>query len=833
MRALLLNRLSSLIAIAVLSAISFSGSTAWAVQPQIGNLSPAGLQRGVLTEWTIAGARLADAKELLFYTPGFTVTELAAVNDNSVKAKVTVAPECRLGIHALRLRSESGVSNLLTFTVGPFAEVEEKEPNTEFNAPQPVAMNVTVTGIVQAEDVDHFVIDAKKGQRISAEVEGLRLGYAFFDPYLAILNSARFELARSDDAALLNQDCLVSIVAPEDGKYIVQLRESAYGGNGACRYRLHVGSFPRPTAIFPAGGKPGEVLNARFIGDAAGDIAATVAIPADAKDMFGAHAQDAGGLSPSPNNVRVIDLANALEVEPNDALAQATPSAAAPLAINGIIEKPGDVDFLKFTAVKGQQLDIRVYARTTIRSPLDSVLQLLNAQGGGVGGNDDTGGPDSYLRFAVPADGEYVAVVRDHLNAGGPSYVYRVEISEVKPQLTMILPERQQYIPTTLTIPKSNRMAMLIGAQRANFGGIVNVGFENLPPGVTAEGLGMAADRQDIPVVFTASDAANPAGSLVDVVGKPADAAIPIAGHLNQRAMLVRGQNNTDVWGHNADRMATVVSEDIAFKIDIVAPKAPLVRNGSMNLKVVATRDEGFTAPINIQMLYNPPGVASSGSVVIPEGQNEALIPLTANAQAAIGTWKIVVLGRAADQPPPAAAPEAGKRRRRGAGYECSSNLTDLAVADQFYAFQFERTAVEQAKETELSIKVEKKADFEGEATAELLGIPAGIVTEPVKFTKDTAELVFKVKAAADAREGKHGGIVCRTTFNVAGEPVIHTLGATELRVDKPLPPKVDAPKPVPAPVAVAQPAAPPAPMEKKRLSRLEQLRLEKEQAQK
>ena len=51
--------------------------------------------------------------------------------------------------------------------------------------------------------------------------------------------------------------------------------------------------------------------------------------------------------------MRVVDLANALEVEPNDALAQATPTAAAPLALNGIIEKPGDVDFIKFTAKQG------------------------------------------------------------------------------------------------------------------------------------------------------------------------------------------------------------------------------------------------------------------------------------------------------------------------------------------------------------------------------------------------------------------------------------------------------------------------------------------------
>ena len=75
-------------------------------------------------------------------------------------------------------------------------------------------------------------------------------------------------------------------------------------------------------------------------------------------------------------------------------------------------------------------------------------------------------------------------------------------------------------------------------------------------------------------------------------------------------------------------------------------PKAPLVRNGSLNLKVVAKRAEGFTAPISLRLLYNPPGVASSGSIVIPENQNEAVIPLTANGTAGVGNWKIVMTGR-------------------------------------------------------------------------------------------------------------------------------------------------------------------------------------------
>ena len=53
--------------------------------------------------------------------------------------------------------------------------------------------------------------------------------------------------------------------------------------------------------------------------------------------------------------------------------------------------------------------------------------------------------------------------------------------------------------------------------------------------------------------------------------------ALPLEGHLRQRCMLIRGQNNIDVWGHDADRMAVSLGDEAPFKIDIVQPKAPLV----------------------------------------------------------------------------------------------------------------------------------------------------------------------------------------------------------------------------------------------------------------
>jgi len=783
-----------------------------AVEPSLGSIAPAGVQRGTDAEMVFGGGRLADAKELLFYSPGFTVKSLAAENDGAVKAVVTVAADCRVGIHAVRLRTATGVSNLRTFTVGNLPEVKEVEPNNDFTAPQVIPLNSTISGIVQSEDIDQFVVDLKKGDRLTAELEGLRLGISFFDPYVAILNAARFELARSDDAALLNQDCVAAIVVPEDGKYIVQVRETSFGGNGGCNYRLHVGSFPRPTAVYPAGGKPGETLAVKWIGDARGEFQGQVTLPAGGEDRAEIFAQDAGGLAPSPNIVRVIDLANTLEAEPNDAVAQATVAAAAPLALNGIIEKDGDIDFFKFTAKKGQQLDVRVYARKPLRSPLDPVLVIYNAQGGGIASNDDTGGPDSYVRFAVPADGEYLLSVNDQLRAGGPDFIYRVELTEVKPALAMLLPERQQYVPTTLTVPKNNRMALMVTAQRQNFGGDLAMSIDGLPAGLTAQPVPLTAALSDVPVLFTAAADAQPAGALADVVAKPVDPNVPIVGHLKQRTMLVRGQNNIDVWGHDAQRMAVALAEEIPFKIDIVQPKAALPRNGSIGLKIVATRAMGFTAPISVTLLYNPPGVASSGSISIPENQTEAVIPLTANGGAGIGTWKIVAIGRAG---------------HGGGTVECSSGLADLAIVDQYFKFTFDKAAVEQGKATDFVIKMEKVADFPA-AKCEIVGLPANTASTPIDFTKEMAELVFKVTTTPEARPGRYPSVVAVATIPIEGETVTQTIGTGELRVDAPLPPKPNAPPAAAAPAAAAAPMPAAAPM--KRLTRLEQLRLDKEQ---
>lgn len=807
--------LSTLLAALLCTLIASTESQA--VQPSVGSISPYGVQRGHETEVTFSGARLGEAESLLYYSPGFTTRKIEKVNDNAIKVTVAVAEDCRLGIHAVRIQTKMGVSNLRTFTVGALPEVAEVEPNSEFATPQPIELNTTISGIVQNEDVDYFLVKAKKGQRIVAELEGIRLGNdALFDAYVAILDAKRFELSRSDDASLLRQDCLCAVVAPEDGDYIVQIRETAYGGNGNCKYRLHVGTFPRPTAVLPAGGRPGETLEVKWIGDAAGEWVEKITLPTTEDLQFGLFARDDHGIAPSPNLIRVTDLQNVIESEPNNVREEAS-AGVVPGAMNGVIEKPGDEDFFKFTAKRGQQFDVRVYARETLRSPLDAVLTIQNANGGNIGENDDSGGPDSYLRFNCPADGDYFVKVRDHLNNGGANFAYRVEFAPIMPSTVVTIPEKQQYISTTITVNRGNRVATLINVSRANWGGELDLIAESLPSGITMEAKRVTAGESGIPVVFHAAADAATGGALVNLVAKPvAENQQQIPSRFAQRQMLVRGQNNRDVWGHDADRLAVALADESPFQVEIVQPKVPIVRNGTMGLKVVAKRAEGYTAPISVVLLYNPPGIGSSGSVAIPEGATEATIPLTANNGAGIGKWPLIVRALGA---------------YGGGTVETASQVAELEISDSFFNFAFQKSAGEIGSEAAVVVNVENKIPFDEVCKVQLLGLPANTATGemPLELRKDTTELIFPVKIAGEAKPNTYKSLVCQAIIERNGELITHTLGGGELRLDVPPPPKVAAPaKPAENKPAPAVAAAPPQAAPKKPLSRLEQLRLKK-----
>jgi hypothetical protein len=384
-------------------------------------------------------------------------------------------------------------------------------------------------------------------------------------------------------------------------------------------------------------------------------------------------------------------------------------------------------------------------------------------------------------------------------------------VTPVEPRLTLGLPEREAYVDVTVPVPAGNRLAILVSAQREDFGGEVKLELKDLPPGIAAETMPLGPDDAMVPVLLTAAADAKPGGSLAALVGRHVEGSRTIEGRLRQRTSLVRGANNREVWNHYTERMATAVTQPVPLRLEIVQPKVPLVQSGSMELRIVAQRAAGFKAPITLHMLYNPPGVSTPSTVTIPEGRSEVLMPLTADGGAAVRKWKIAVVG---------------ETTVGDGAVLLSSQLADLEVAPPFVQFAFPTVTVDQGQQADLLVKIEKKKDFAGAAKVELLGLPNEATAPSREFTKDSTEVLFPIKTTANSPVGQHKSLLCRAVIVADGEPITHMLGTGELRIQKPLPPKpAEAAKPKPPPPKPQPQAAP------KVLSRLEQLRQERKHA--
>ena len=782
-------------------------STAEAYRPEIVSSTPRGMQRGTTQKVVISGTRLKDGRQLLIDREGINVKSLKPIDDRKFEVEFEVPADTQPGLYPIRLVSETGLSNVMMFSVGTMPNVDEKEPNSEFATPQLIENNVTVEGVVAREDEDYYAVELKQGERLTAELEGVRIkkgrSNPFFDPYIAILNSERFELATSDDAPLLQQDCLCSIEAPADGTYIIVVRDSSFGGNND-RYRLHVGSFPRPIAVVPAGGPPGEVVDMTFVSVSGDAWIEKVQLPSQPSEAFPLVVSNERGVSPSPNYLRVQPMPNVIEREPNNSFKEAT-TGQLPGAFCGIIAEEGDYDFFSFEAKKGQTVNLRLFGRKVLRSELDGVINVYNATGGRVGGNDDSGGPDSFLEYKIPADGVYHVGINDHLRGGGPGYAYRLEVKLAEPELTLTLPDRRRYEATQINVPQGNHAAVMINATRRRVGGAIDISGLNLPEGVTVTPIQMPANRTTVPLLLSATPEAKLDGRLVNFVGKIADN--PVEGKFTQRHQLLIGRNNSVVYDYNADRAAVSVIQAVPCKFEIVQPEVPIVRNGSMELVVKVDRG-GLDADIPIRLLYNPPGIGSSGSIKIPKGQNEAKIPVTANGSAAIGEWPIIAYASVG-------------------GNEIATEPRNLEIADKIFTFEFPKTSAELGSTAEVLVDVEVGREFQGTCEVELVGLPAGVVCEKPKteIKNDTEQVSFPIKIEEKARVGQHKTLVVRATITDPKGLIKQTQGTGTLQIDKPIPapaakpaPKKEAPKPA------AKPA--PAPEKKKPLSRLEQLRL-------
>jgi hypothetical protein len=119
------------------------------------------------------------------------------------------------------------------------------------------------------------------------------------------------------------------------------------------------------------------------------------------------------------------------EKEPNDGFRQAQ-KIQVPQVIDGLIDRPRDVDVFRFEGKAGQKVICEILAARH-GSALDSILTIYDAQGRELASNDDTeASPDSRLEVTLPKAGIYHVTVMDAHDQGGPEHVYRLVVRQAK-----------------------------------------------------------------------------------------------------------------------------------------------------------------------------------------------------------------------------------------------------------------------------------------------------------------------------------------------------------------------------------------------------------------
>lgn len=435
-----------------------------------------------------------------------------------VEAKGDVA----VGTYPIRLETPQGISNVLLFTVGAFPEIDEEEKNDSIETAQPIKSTpITVNGTLTLADRDFYRVSGKAGERRVFEVEARRCGSAI-DPVLEIYDAKGQLLARNEDAPGIGVDSRIDFTFPHEGDYFVEVHDARFSQQGQNFYRLKMGSYAYPEAVFPLGGERGKTVQIEFISKA-GTSRATVKLPSE-----GEFATVAMPGSPT------LPVRLAVGEDP-EVTAPVEGPLTLPVLVNGRIAKPAQVDRYQLRVSPGESYLFELQSRELETSQLDALITVYDAKGKKLASAGDTPPPvdvftvnvtgrtagDPFLNFKIPEDVHEITVAVDDIaQRGGPDFGYRLRIRKQAEDFIL------SATPAFINVPRGGTTQISVNADRRGYDGPIHARIRNLPKGWTLDGGYIAAEtidaanlrsfsRRAIMTLTVAEDAELPKSDLV------------------------------------------------------------------------------------------------------------------------------------------------------------------------------------------------------------------------------------------------------------------------------------------------------------------------------
>ncbi len=743
------------------------GQLALAAPPSVESVSPPVGQRGKLFTLTLQGANLNNVHSVLFYSPDIEYAAIEPKSEYEIDLVVNADRACPLDNIPFRLLGSDGYSEMHTVRITPFpvlvAPSGSKEQSLLLEH-----LNITVCNVAKSKASDRYQVNLTEGQRLTAEVESIRLGHGLLDMVIQVLGPDRQLMARDDDNSLFRQDPLISFVAPASGRYEIQVHESNYQGGDSSYYLLHVGDYSPPGVAYPAGGQFGSTLEVAFLRDKDLETPVqTVELPdSNAVSGFRLFNLASGFETPTPVPFRLTAHANVMEVEPNQVPSERLSPATAPVAFNGALQEPNDID--SFAIEVDSQIPLRIEAfADSIGSPCDTLLKVIDQHSNVLASNDDWESHDSRLDFYPPESGTYALVVTDKLGTGSRTAVYRVEITPLEPTVVAFLPRvnRTSQVSQTISVPVGNRAMARLGVRRDLADSDVSIAFTDLPAGVHASPSIIPDDQFWVPVVFEASAEAELGGALVNVVAEGRSGDRSVVGGFEQVVDLVAESADRLFNAAHVNRLPVAVTNPVPFGVDLVAPTVPLSVGGSLDIRVTVNRQAEFAGPLKIEFPCLPPWVVGEPSFVIPAGEDSGLYRLQALPQASVRDWPLVALARIDTI-------SATTDTRDLDGREVASNIVGLSVATAPIHGHLGLLAVEQGTTIDIACPMERTAELPKTMTAVLEGLPNRVNVKPVEISSSDSQVHFTVRLEGDAPLGEFSGIQCRLSGEIEGQQV-------------------------------------------------------------
>ncbi|MFT7639462.1 MAG: hypothetical protein ACI9G1_001198 [Pirellulaceae bacterium] len=786
------------------------------VSPRIG-------QRGTTVEVTIVGVSIHDPREIIFFQSGIRAFDVRTPEnppskrglahggriEEAVVCKFEIAADCSLGEHPFRLLTATELTCIGTFHVSPFPVIDEVEgaanSNDTLENAKPVTPDVTVRGQMGdwgKGDIDLYRVQAKAGQQLSVEVASARLadvhyGGSEFDLALRVLDENGLVLAENDDNSLHLQDPLLSLILPRDGAVYVEVRRSVFVPRRT-DYCVHIGTNRRPLVAFPLGGLAGTLQKFTLIGDPSGAFEQTLDVPHD-DGSFRYY-----GDAPSPVVLRSSNFPNVLE----DSAAE-TRVPNLPIALNGIIDNRDDSDYFRLSVSKGSPLHVRLFS-AALGSPLDPRIRIRPIAADGSTGppeleSDDAsvidrdifgtsyrggGGRKDILDPSViwepKQDGDYQLEVSDSSGFGGPTGIYRIEIEPPRTVVQTVLASRtNDWVESTrvsgLVVPRGNRWTVNVSLPNGQWTSLhseFDLVAHGLPAGVRLVSQRVKAGSTTWPVQFVAQPSAKLGGAVITFQAKPVDASQQVETRSQQNVPFINHPGG-DAWhAVQLDRYVMAVTEQAPFSLEIEQPKIALVRGGELAIPVNIIRREGFDGPVEFSVGFVDPAIDRQPASVIPAGQTQGTLRLSARSSAPLGKLPFVVIGSTINE---TVSPYLGAGHIR-----VSSKIVDLTVSEPFVQLAAQAQSVRRGETKKYTWSVQHKSPFQGEASVSLLGLPRGVtVVKPFPLlTSESKEIAFLLEATNEALLGQVNELGCEVVVPVAGQFVRQRTGNGSLRID-------------------------------------------------